>query len=72
MMIQTNEVTNRVVGGSEYKYVEMTCGKHSALVLVASGNLSYVRVIVKNASNRVWRGFGKQFKTSAEAIENYK
>lgn len=72
MTIQVNEVTNQVAMGSVYTYVEMTCEKHSALVVVVRGDVNYVRVVVQNAANRAWRGMGKQFDTAAEAIAKYK
>ena len=72
MTIQVNEVLNQIACGNAYTYVEMTCEKHSALVVVARGSSNYIRVIVQNASNRVWRGHGKQFGTVAEAVANYK
>jgi hypothetical protein len=72
MTIQVNEVTNQVACGNAYTYVDMTCEKHSALVVIVRGSSNYIRVVVQNASNRAWRGMGKQFDTVAEALAKYK
>ena len=71
-MIQVTEVTNQVACGNADTYVEMTCEKHSALVVIVRGSSNYIRVVVQNASNRAWRGMGKQFDTVAEALAKYK
>jgi hypothetical protein len=72
MTIQVNEVTNQVAFGNAYTYVDMTCEKHSALVVIVRGSSNYIRVVVQNASNRAWRGMGKQFDNVAEALAKYK
>jgi len=58
--------------GNDYLYVEMECGKHSALVVVCRGAAEYVQVIVQNAANRAWRGMGKRFANMEAAINAYK
>jgi len=58
--------------GNDYLYVEMECGKHSALVVVCRGATEYVQVIVQNAANRAWRGMGKRFANMEAAINAYK
>ena len=72
MTIQVEEVSHQVANSSVYTRVQMTCEKCSALVVVVRGEMNYVRVIVQNASNRAWRGSGKQFASAAEAVANYK
>ena len=62
-MITSDETT-------EYgRYISAACGKTSADVFIYSHE---VRVIVKNASHKVWRGAGKGFKDIATAVESYK
>lgn len=58
--------------GNEYLYVELVCGKHSALVVVCKGASNYVQVIVQNAMNRAWRGMGRRFATADAALAAYK
>jgi hypothetical protein len=72
MMIQVNEVTSQVASGNAYTYVEMTCEKHTALVVVVRGGSNYIRVVVQNASNKAWKGMGKRFDTVADALAKYK
>jgi hypothetical protein len=51
-------------------YLSATCAGVSASVLVStSGD---VRVIVKNALNRAWRGSGPFFSSIAAAINHYR
>jgi len=50
-------------------YVEASCGKVSALVAFYSHG---VRVCQHNASNRVWKGFGKLYSSIDEALNSYK
>lgn len=52
-----------------YFYSEMRAGKHHVTVAVAP---KYLQVIVHNASNRCWRGMGKQFPNLAAALAYYK
>jgi hypothetical protein len=52
-----------------YFYSEMRAGKHHVTVAVAPNHL---QVIVHNASNRCWRGMGKQFPNLAAALAYYK
>lgn len=52
-----------------YFYCEMRAGKHHVSVTVAPNHL---QVIVYNASNRCWRGMGKQFPDLAAALAYYK
>lgn len=63
VMITETKLTNSGL------YVNATCGKVSALVAI---NHFEIRVIVQNASHKVWRGQGKGFRTAAEAVANYK
>jgi hypothetical protein len=53
-------------------YVELTCGKKGALVIVNTGYDSHIRVIVNNAAHRVFRGMGRRFATVADAVAAYK
>lgn len=55
-------------------YVTATCGKTSAFVAIDGPNTPVpgLRVIVQNASHRVWRGFGRYFRTTEEALAGYK
>ena len=52
-----------------YFYSEMRAGKHHVSVTVAPNHL---QVIVHNASNRCWRGMGKQFPNLDAALAYYK
>jgi hypothetical protein len=52
-----------------YFYCEMRAGKHHVTVAVAPNHL---QIIVHNASNRCWRGLGKQFPNLAAALAYYK
>lgn len=56
---------------TEYgRYIELhTDGMSISVNFENSGG---VRICVKNASHRVWRGFGKHFDTVEAALENYK
>ena len=72
MMIQVNDTTCQVAYGSAYTYIDMTCEKHSALIGIVRGRRNYIHVVVKNASNRTWRGAGKEFDTITDALANYK
>jgi hypothetical protein len=66
------ETKKQTALGNEYLYVEMQCGKHSALVVVCRGASNYVQVVVQNAMNRAWRGMGKRFATVEAALAAYK
>lgn len=66
------ETIRQTALGNEYVYVELTCGKHSALVVVCRGATNYVQVIVQNAMNRAYRGMGRRFATIEAAIASYK
>ena len=70
IQITSDETTKN--NGISHRYVEMSSGSKSALFVVTTGEVNYVRVIVQNASHRAWKGMGKQFPTIAAAIENYK
>ena len=50
-------------------YAQAVCGKTSAEVWVEPDS---VRVICRNASHRVWRGFGRLFPSMPEALDGYK
>lgn len=50
-------------------YVEATCNKVKAVVAVYSYGL---QVVCQNASHRVWKGSGKFFSTTDEAIGYYR
>ena len=72
MEINVVETSRQTALGNEYLYVEMVCGKHSALVVVCRGATNYVQVIVQNAMNRAWRGMGKRFANVEAAVAAYK
>jgi hypothetical protein len=67
-----NETSRQTAMGNDYLYVEMTCGKHSALVIVCRGATNYVQVIVQNAAHRAYRGMGKRFASMEAALNAYK
>lgn len=48
---------------------ELSSGKRSAHIRVESDRIN---VCVRNASHRVWRGFGRFFDSFAEAKDAYK
>lgn len=52
-----------------YFFIEMVAGNHRATVSVAP---KYLQVIVQNASNRAWRGMGRQFRDLNDACAYYK
>ena len=52
-----------------YTYLTASAGRHSASVCVGPQG---TRVTVHNASNRAWRGMGRQFTDSLAALDNYK
>ena len=66
------DTTRQTALGNEYVYVELQCGKHSALVVVCRGASNYVQVIVQNAMNRAWRGMGRRFANVEAAMAAYK
>jgi len=70
--INVIETTRQAALGNQYTYVEMSCGKHSALVVVCRCATNYVQVVVQNAMNRAWRGMGKRFATVEAATAAYK
>lgn len=77
-MTNTNE-TNAVqitetIRSEIASYFTATCGKTTATVVVDTDKAAYpgIRVIVANASHRVWRGSGKFFRTTEEALNAYK
>lgn len=72
MELNVVETSRQTALGNEYLYVEMVCGKHSALVVVCRGATNYVQVIVQNAMNRAWRGMGKRFANVETAVAAYK
>ena len=55
-----------------YRRFEVEANRRSLSVTVFTGTASYIRVLVRNASNHAWRGMGRQFWTFDEAIEAYK
>lgn len=72
MNINVIDTSRQTALGNEYLYVEMQCGKHSALVVVCRGATNYVQVVVQNAMNRAWKGMGKRFATVDAALKAYK
>jgi hypothetical protein len=52
-----------------YFFAELACGKHSIIVTVAPASIG---VTVQNASNRTWRGTGKNFADLDTALAYYK
>lgn len=72
MEAMITDTSRQTALGNEYVYVELQCGKHSALVVVCRGATNYVQVIVQNAMNRAWRGMGRRFSTVEAAIAAYK
>lgn len=72
METMIHDTSRQTALGNEYLYVEMTCGKHSALVVVCRGATNYVQVVVQNAMNRAWKGMGKRFATADAALKAYK
>jgi hypothetical protein len=55
-------------------YVTATCEKTTATVVIDKPAAAYprIQVICQNASHRVWRGSGKFFRTTEEALNGYK
>jgi uncharacterized metal-binding protein len=72
MTAMITDTSRQTALGNEYLYVELQCGKHSALVVVCKGASNYVQVIVQNAMNRAWRGMGRRFATVDAALAAYK
>ena len=72
MEAMITDTSRQTALGNEYLYVELVCGKHSALVVVCKGASNYVQVIVQNAMNRAWRGMGRRFATVDAALAAYK
>jgi len=66
-VVKSEQKTYQNLG--RYFYSEMRAGKHHVTVAVAP---SHLQVIVHNASNRCWRGMGKQFPDLAAALVYYK
>lgn len=58
--------------GSTYRYVQMECGKHRAMVAVVTGKHPHLTVMVDNASHRAWRRLGRDFASAEAAKANYK
>lgn len=52
-----------------YFYVEAQSGKHSATIVIKPTG---VTVVVENASNRCWRGLGKDYQSVEVAVAAYK
>lgn len=52
-----------------YFFCTLRSGRHEVSFAFAK---DHVRVMVHNASNRVWKGLGKQFPTVEQACANYK
>lgn len=70
MQIQIDHYTDQAYANlGRYVHVTMTAGKHHATVVIAP---QYVQVCVHNASNRTWRGLGRQFRSLEEAVSHYK
>ena len=66
-VIKTSDTTYPNIG--RYFIAEMTAGKHAACVVIKDRG---VQVVVKNASNRAWRGMGREFRSLDEALTRYK
>jgi hypothetical protein len=66
-VIKTHATTYPNTG--RYFFAELAAGQHSIIVTVAP---KYIAVTVQNASNRAWRGPGKNFRTLDAALANYK
>ena len=52
------------------KYFAVDCGKTSAHIYISKAG--YINVCCKNASHKVWKGFGRYFLTFQDALEGYK
>lgn len=72
MNISITSTARRSFNGNEHMVVEMVCGKHAASVWVCRGADAHIRVVVKNAAHRCWKGLGNRFATVAEALAAYK
>ena len=72
MQIIVTDHSAKSYSTGDYLFIGMTCGKHSATVVVCTGKRSYVQVVVHNAANRCWRGMGKDFDDRESAKANYK
>lgn len=71
-MISILSDETKVTEVGTYRRFEVRTARHEVIVTVFSGFTSYVRVLVRNASHRTWRGMGRQFWSFGEAIEAYK
>lgn len=74
MMIQIVSDETRTNEYATHRSITLATEKVEIFVDVMTGSKygDEVRVIVKNASHRVWRGAGKRFDTMDEAIANYR
>jgi hypothetical protein len=72
MLMQIINEERNTVHKSQYHQIELASGKHQIIVMHVTGRLNYVIVQVQNAMQRAYRGMGKNFSTTAEAIEHYK
>ena len=68
-IIVTDHVDVTYPNTGRYIILEMSCGKHSAIVSISQYEF---RVIVHNSSHRAWKGIGKAFPSAAEARANYR
>lgn len=54
-------------------YIDLIVGKREFQISAGLlGNDFSLNVLCKNASNRVWRGFGNWFTTWEQALDHYK
>jgi hypothetical protein len=66
MNVQVNEAGKTKHGSISF---DATCGKVSAYVHITEYDFN---VCCRNASHKAWRGYGKIFRTAADALANYK
>lgn len=69
MNIQVTNNETETVNGRTYTYLNVIVETKEVSVTKAK---DYINVIVKNASNKAFRGTGKDFQSFDQAIQNYK
>lgn len=72
MTIEIIESLMFVSGSTTYDCLKLKCDKHETTITRTFGRSNYINVTVHNSSNRVWRGMGKQFNNTEEALKAYK
>lgn len=70
-VIITNTSIDKV-NNTTYSYNSVSVDNKEIDITVVTGSSNYVNLKVKNASQRVWRGMGKDFNSFEEALSNYK